>query len=109
MTKRSSKPLPQMAHQRLCDVLLAKLRPARLHSAKETPWASITFSGARHHYVFDLDGSEAGPRGTDFAAMGLCEEFSLRGHVVADLSVTANAPQKEGARITVEALTVEAA
>jgi hypothetical protein len=100
--------LPQ-AHQHLCDALLAKLSPARLHAERETPWSSITFSGARHHYVFDLDGNDAGPRGTNFATQGAHDEFCLRGHVVADMTVTANAPQKEGARITIEALTVEAA
>jgi hypothetical protein len=103
-----SNPAPQKAHRHLRDALLAKLSPARLHTAQETPWASITFSGARHHYVIDLDGNDAGSRSKNFVSQGLFEEFCLRGHVVADLTVMANAPQKEGARITIEALTVEA-
>ncbi len=102
---------PIDAHPGLERALIALLGEGQTHvrHSWSRPWASITFSGARHHYVIDLDGNDAAPRGTDFATTSAFEEFGLRGHLVADLTVTANAPQREGARITIEALTVEAA
>lgn len=63
-------------------------------SSRSEPWASVTFTGARHVYAF----------GPDDVPTDLVEaEFTLRGHVVADLTV---ARTDQG--IIVEALTIEA-
>jgi hypothetical protein len=92
----------------LGDALLAKLQPARVRSARQSPWASITFSGARHSFVFDLDGAGAQTRGHAFAAAAACEEFDVKDALVADLIVTTCTPSRGGACVTIEALTVEA-
>lgn len=65
-----------------------------LDSASE-PWASITFSGTRHLYVFAT--------GPDLAGIA-AEEWALPGHVVADIAAVI-----QGERLIVEALTLETA
>ena len=75
-------------------------------TATSTPWASATFTGARHTL------SLAGTDGTDARAWlaGLAElELSVRGHLVADIAVDASA--RADGRITalIAALTIEAA
>lgn len=65
-----------------------------LRSSRSEPWASVTFTGERHVYAF-APGEP--PTGLSEA------EFTLRGHVVADLAVEQN-----GEEIVVEALTIEA-
>ena len=72
-------------------------------AATATPWASVTFTGARHRFTL------AAARSTSLDAWlaGLAEaEFRLRGHLVADL-VVAGTHTGEPAEITLEALTVE--
>lgn len=57
-------------------------------SHRETPWASITFSGARHTFLLRFDAPEAVAAGEDFIAALPEHEFRLPGHIVADASVT---------------------
>lgn len=65
-----------------------------LRSSRSEPWASVTFTGERHVYVFAPGVSPA----------GLSEvEFRLSGHIVADLTV-----ERDDEGIVVEALTIEA-
>lgn len=69
-----------------------------------TPWASVTFSGARHRLTLD---ARATP-GLDRWLADLHEaEFALRGHLVADLAVTGIELSDGRAAVTIEVLTVE--
>lgn len=69
------------------------------------PWASVTFSGARHRMTLD---ARATP-GLDRWLAALPEaEFALRGHLVADLTVASVEHRDGRARVAIEALTVEA-
>lgn len=73
------------------------------------PWASVTFSGARHRLAVRFEGPGAGAAADAFLD-GLAErEFALAGHVLADIALVwdARAPHEDQARLTLEALTVE--
>ncbi|PZO91752.1 MAG: hypothetical protein DI623_02290 [Sphingomonas sanxanigenens] len=66
---------------------------------RSTPWASVTFNGARHS--FSATGDDAA---IDALIEGLdCHEFDMRGHIVADIAVADRAP----GHCLIEALTVE--
>lgn len=54
----------------------------------EAPWASITFTGARHTVVLRFAGSDAVSDGERFIAALPDNEFGLRNKLVADASVT---------------------
>lgn len=73
-----------------------------LASSRSERWASITFTGARHHYRFRC----VPPPSPDLFARLSAElsdmEFTIPGHLVADLAV-----ELEGNDVVVEALTVE--
>jgi hypothetical protein len=72
--------------------------------ATATPWASVTFTGARHRLTMFAVRSSA----LDAWLAGLPEaEFRLRGHLVADLAVTGAIDAVELMEVTLEALTVE--
>ncbi len=58
-------------------------------SHEETPWASITFSGARHEVMFDFAGPEAVAAGERFIAALPDHEFAIPGQLVADATVSA--------------------
>ncbi|HEY0623060.1 hypothetical protein [Sphingomonas sp.] len=69
-----------------------------------TPWASVTFTGARHRIVAIATPCPL----LDSWLVGLGEtEFRLRGHLVADLAVTGSIHAEESAEVTIEVLTVE--
>lgn len=69
-----------------------------------TPWASVTFAGARHRLTLAASPSCA----LESWLAGLPEaEFSLRGHLVADLAPVSRARTGESAEIGLEVLTVE--
>lgn len=73
-------------------------------AATATPWASVTFTGARHRLTMVAPGSSS----LDCWLAGLAEaEFRLRGHLVADLVVATAIDSSGFAEITLEALTVE--
>lgn len=61
---------------------------AEVVSHAETPWASITFSGARHTLVLRFAGSDAVSDGENFVIVVPEHEFRLRGQLVADAAVT---------------------
>ena len=72
-------------------------------------WASVTFSGARHEVILRLEGNSAAAA-ADLFLDGLAErDFSLRGHILADLALVCDERFDDGAlvRLRVEALTVE--
>lgn len=75
------------------------------------PWASITFSGARHLLTLQIEGEGAGAA-ADMFLDGLEErEFALRGHIVADIVVAGQerSPGGRAVRLAIEALTIESA
>ncbi len=77
--------------------------------AVETPWASVTFSGARHCLRFSSSKAiSQGDLNQLFENLA-CEEFALPGHIVADIHVTEMVATGGGVSLSVEALTVEAA
>lgn len=70
------------------------------------PWASVTFSGARHEIVL----SGAASLAMDRWAHGIGEaEFALRGHLVADARVMRIERREGGATVALEFLTLEEA
>ena len=70
-------------------------------------WASATFIGARHEIVFILDGDGAAPAAQAFLANLTDEEFALRGHLLADITLVSSEIGNDQARLAIEALTVE--
>ncbi|MFN3944719.1 MAG: hypothetical protein ACK4K7_07305 [Allosphingosinicella sp.] len=80
----------------------------RLERIDSRPWASVTFSGARHRLVLRLAGAGA-EQAADRFLDGLEErEFQLPGHYVADIARVSDARAGGVVRIEIEALTVEA-
>lgn len=73
-----------------------------------TPWASVTFSGARHRLVLRLSGPLAGAA-ADAVLPDLGErEFTLPGHILIDIACDAQARVGGDVLLTLEALTIEA-
>lgn len=72
-------------------------------------WASATFAGARHEITFRIEGDGAGAAADAFLANLSAAEFSLRGHIMADIVLVAVERRAAGdaATICLEALTVE--
>jgi hypothetical protein len=80
---------------------------AKVIASTSIPWASVTFTGARHNIRLAINGPDAGRKAAALAQSLSCEEFDLPGHLVADL-ITAD-PEIDGdqAILAIEALTVE--
>lgn len=73
-------------------------------STDATPWASVTFNGARHRFTVTAPASAS----LDRWLAGLPEaEFRLRGHLVADLVVADQSHPGEQVEVVLEILTVE--
>jgi hypothetical protein len=82
-------------HRALLRALMARYPGLVIVSSSSEPWASVTFSGARHILI-----CEGAP---DLA--GIAEgEFDLPGHVVADVHV-----EQRASYLSIEALTIEGA
>lgn len=69
-----------------------------------TPWASVTFAGARHRLTLAAFPSQLLDR---WLAELPDAEFALRGHLVADLALVSRVQSGEPAEIVLEILTVE--
>lgn len=87
-----TKSMPQRARRttgdRLCEALLTLSEAqASLLSHKQTPWASITFSGSRHEFAFQFDGPDAVAAGERFIAALPDHEFTIPGQLVADAAI----------------------
>ena len=78
-----------------------------LEEVRSRAWASVTFTGARHRLVFRLEGDGAEAAAERFAAGLGAAEFALHGHILADISLTAEDRRPGSVRIELEALTVE--
>ncbi|MFD1610920.1 hypothetical protein ACFSCW_03805 [Sphingomonas tabacisoli] len=81
-------------HRALIRVLTARYPGLLVLASRSEPWASVTFTGARHELTCQ---GAPDPTGIDEA------ELALPGHIVADVQVT-----RSGGRISIEALTIEA-
>lgn len=91
------------AHRALTNALLKLATPAEIHSSRERPWASVTFTGARHWFALSV-----GPARADVVADLLPDaEFDIPGHLVADMVVTGTRPDGDRILLDIEALTVE--
>jgi hypothetical protein len=81
-------------HRALIRALLQRYAGLMVLSSRSEPWASVTFTGARHVLTC----------ATGVKLEGLAETgFSLPGHIVADIA----AHETDG-RLIIEALTIEA-
>lgn len=104
------------AGARLVAALRAALadRPVRLlvEEEKSALWRSITFAGARHRLRLRIEGAGDSAAAAGDALLGRFAEldFTLAGHLLADISATRveRAPESGKVAIDLEALTVEA-
>ena len=81
----------------------------RVEELSSRGWASVTFSGSRHRILFSLSGRGAGAAADAFLKSMEFAEFDLRGHILADIALTAEERDADAERvgIRIEALTVE--
>lgn len=88
-------------HARLIRLLGQHAGPdAALVAASACPWASITFTGMRHHLAYRLSGGDA-VRLSELPAAAIV----LTGHLLVDLAVRTSAGPD--ALVEIDALTVE--
>ena len=78
--------------------------PLRATDGEWRRWASATFTGARHRMLFEAAPGAALDR---WLLLLPDTELPLRGHLVADIAVTARQDHADHVAIAVEALTVE--
>lgn len=96
------------------DALGAALRElaspvqAKITESASVPWASITFAGARHRFTLSLEGDGAAAKARALAKSLHCDEFNIRGHLVADIITEPSRVEGKAIVLAVEALTVEA-
>jgi hypothetical protein len=75
-------------HARLLRCLLHLAGPAaRVESASCRPWASATFQGSRHLVELRFGGAAAHAGATAMAERTPDADFSIPGHIVADVSI----------------------
>jgi hypothetical protein len=75
--------------QLLAELMAQAEERAALIRHRETPWASVTFTGTRHRVTVAFTGAEAIVAGERFIAALPDHEFSIPGQLVADASVAA--------------------
>lgn len=90
----------------LSRALLSELSGLQIERASATPWASGTFTGARHEIGGRVAGAGAEARTRDFTTRAGAIEFALPSHIVADIVVRAHRAG-DAMRIEIEALTIE--
>lgn len=79
-----------------------------LTEIQSTDWQSLTFVGERHQLRFNLPGPDAG-RLLDLLSAGLEDaEFTISGHIVADVTIAGTPIRSADGSISfvVEALTI---
>jgi hypothetical protein len=81
---------------------------SELIEAKTIDWSSATFTGARHEFDIIVCGAEAVRDAHRFVHSVGTIEFTIGGHIVADITAKFAGGDEAGARLYVEALTVEA-
>lgn len=89
-------------HARLCAALSVLAGSTRVSDARVRPWASITFSGARHWLSLHVPSDAAAQ------AMAALSRYDLvlPGHFVADLAITQRTEAGQDCVLAVEVLTV---
>jgi hypothetical protein len=97
--------IPASAADHLRRIILQRLDLANdaQMCATETPWASITFTGARHLFTLTVDDYEIAKRMLETLDE---DEFDIPDHLVADVAVTVTEIDSRRA-IQLEILTVE--
>lgn len=80
------------SHAALERVLLAGLNEASvmIESDQETPWASATFSGARHYFDMTVSGNGAIAAAANLGTMISENRIAIAGHVIADIMLSAH-------------------
>lgn len=99
-------------HRLLGQALARQFSPVSvvMRESGESPWACITFSGARHSFTFGLDGAAGWSAACGVASDLPDMEFNLPGELVADITTPLLSRDANGAvTVRVEALTVLAA
>ncbi|WP_017672525.1 hypothetical protein [Blastomonas sp. AAP53] len=92
-------------------VLTLAAGAAQLEEHRGTAWASATFTGMRHVMRISFENSLGVETGAWLAKTLPEHEFTIAGHLVADLAITEVHRRSEGTpmmTLTIEALTVEA-
>lgn len=89
-------------HAQLCAALLRMADPAHIIRSHERPWASVTFSGARHWITLHVPSDRAGVLVAELPEA----DFNLPGQLVADLAITATRDLEADTQLDIEALTV---
>jgi hypothetical protein len=98
---------------RLCGPCKPSSRRRSSQTSRRSPdWASITFSGARHHIPFTIMGEEAEKAAHRLLSRLSETEFSVPGHILADIGLLSRQPSRTPGglscvSVTIEALTVE--
>lgn len=93
----------------VCVIFVNFAGSATVEKMASRPWASVTFSGARHEFTLRLEGAGAAKAATAFRDRLEEHEFVLPGHVLADIAAVREVRDDVGkcVRLTLEALTVE--
>jgi len=89
-------------HTQLCAALLRMAAPAQIIRSQDRPWASVTFSGARHWITLHVPSDRAGALVAELPEA----DFNLPGQLVADLAITATHALGTETQLDIEALTV---
>jgi len=83
---------------------------AQLVQHRGTNWASATFAGMRHVLELNFEGCDAVEKGDHIARIMTEHEFTIAGHIVADIAISEIFWRREGdtcLTMKIEALTVE--
>jgi len=78
-----------------------------IDDANMSPWCSATFVGAQHRIVLRLSCADAAQHAVDLAARLRDAEFTLHGHIVADVSVDEVRDVEGAALLRLGVLTIE--
>ena len=105
----TAKPLPRRADAQRALLGELKRRLGGAAAAETRPWASATFVGAQHHVRLTLEGETARAEARRWRRTIACEEFRLRGHLLASIAVTATRTVAGGVLVEIDALTLEEA
>lgn len=95
-------------HTSLGNAIVQGAATAQISQSSSRPWASITFSGLTHSFTIQFGGCEAEAQARAMAARISCDEFHIRGHLVADIAAQEPVMDGDTATLEIEALTVEA-
>lgn len=95
----------------LIAIITEQLAPAQVivKTIRSTPWASATFSGARHEVALMVTGPLACERARAFVANAPDVDFDVDDQIIVDIDVPRYQISGQGVDLTIECLSVEAA